>query len=201
DFTDRVASALSDKPHSGSNSCREAGGNGSSPAFVPPGTSGRAASKPWKVSYANGDFYEGEAYGPSNAQSVRHGLGVYTYSGGLGRYEGEFVDDEKQGRGTFFFENGDAYDGQWCGDEHHGRGVLVHWSPQEGVWVYEGEFRKGQRAGSGSLVSRGQGGLFGTWARGSLCRGVQLLHPGPGDLKAAVIGPGSDEGKGAEEQG
>ncbi|CAJ1424982.1 unnamed protein product [Effrenium voratum] len=116
-------------------------------------------SKPWKVSYANGDTYEGEATGPTPAQSVRHGYGVYSYSSG-GRYEGEFVEDRKQGWGSFFFENGDAYEGQWYCDHCHGRGVLVHWAPDQGILVYE-EASSGRvsAAAAGASCQRAAGSL------------------------------------------
>lgn len=145
------------------------------------------AGKSAKVPYPNGDHYEGQT--DSSAQGVRHGYGIYHYANGQGRYEGEFVDDEKHGRGSFFFDAGDAYDGQWCGNRQHGRGVSVHWSPSEGVWVYEGEFRRGQREGSGALIARGRGALCGTWTAGSLVRGVELHMEGAdGGLRAAVVG-------------
>ncbi|CAK9076239.1 unnamed protein product [Durusdinium trenchii] len=142
--------------------------------------------RPWKVSYANGDTYEGEATGPTPAQCLRHGYGVYTYASG-GRYEGEFVEDRKQGWGSFFFENGDAYEGQWYADQMHGHGVLAHWAPTEGVLIYEGEFREGLRCGSGFLVVREGGGLFGTWEDGLLVQGVQLELPEPGHMAVTVI--------------
>eukprot|EP00434_Breviolum_minutum_P004456 symbB.v1.2.003927.t1/scaffold210.1/size302740/18 len=143
-------------------------------------------SRPWKVSYANGDTYEGEAIGPTPAQCLRHGYGVYTYSGG-GRYEGEFVEDRKQGQGSFFFENGDAYEGQWYLDQMHGHGVLAHWAPEEGVVVYEGEFYEGRRSGSGRLMVREGGGLFGTWEDGLLVQGVELDFPEPAQMAVIVI--------------
>lgn len=149
-------------------------------------TSKEKGSRPWKVSYANGDTYEGEAIGPTPAQCLRHGYGVYTYSGG-GRYEGEFVEDRKQGWGSFFFENGDAYEGQWYFDQMHGHGVLAHWAPDQGVLVYEGEFRSGQRSGSGRLMVREGGGLFGSWEDGLLVHGVELEFPEPEEMAVRVL--------------
>lgn len=59
-----------------------------------------AATKSVKVSYSNGDTYEGQVY--DLEQNTRHGYGIYSYADGQGRYEGEFVDDEKHGRGSVF---------------------------------------------------------------------------------------------------
>lgn len=129
-------------------------------------------TKSVKVSYPNGDRYQGETAG--SRETLRHGGGVYHYGGGHGHYEGEWVDDEKHGCGTFFFEDGDVFDGQWCNDRQHGRGHTAHWSPEAGVWVYSGEFREGRRHGSGELIARERGGLFGAWESGTLQRGVEL---------------------------
>eukprot|EP00438_Fugacium_kawagutii_P027227 Skav214320 [mRNA] locus=scaffold86:29056:31040:+ [translate_table: standard] len=54
-------------------------------------------------------------------------------------------------------------EGQWYFDQMHGHGVLAHWAPDQGVLVYEGEFRDGHRSGSGRLIARDGGGLFGNW--------------------------------------
>ncbi|CAK0870371.1 unnamed protein product, partial [Prorocentrum cordatum] len=141
-----------------------------------------------RVSYPNGDRYEGETCGTPRA--TRHGYGVYHYRSGRGRYEGESVDGEKHGHGILFFGDGDVY---WRSDRQHGHGVHVHWAPQAGVWVYEGEFRGGQREGSGALVLRERGALLGTWAGGALARGVQVMPPPeaeaePGEVGAWAIG-------------
>ena len=80
------------------------------------------------------------------------------------------------------------YQGQWwCGREH-GQGVSVHWSPEGGVWVYIGEYRDGQRDGSGGLVARERGSLLGALRAGRLCRGVELLRTARGGLEVAVLG-------------
>lgn len=151
-----------------------------------------AITKSSKVSYSNGDKYEGQTEGPQ--QNLRQGFGIYSYADGKGRYEGEFVDDEKHGRGGYFFDEGDAYVGQWCSNQQHGRGVSVHWSPAEGVWVYKGDFRNGRRHGSGILHARDTGALCGSWVGGSLARGVELrTESGEGTLRVSVHGSPPEE--------
>lgn len=145
-----------------------------------------AVTKSVKVSYPNGDFYEGQVL--DAAQQIRHGHGIYHYAKGKGRYEGEFVNGEKCGRGSFFFTDGDSYDGQWFGNRQHGHGVSVHWSPATGVWVYEGEFRAGQRAGSGTLLARERGALCGHWVDGRLQRGVEMRPAEGGSIYVAAVG-------------
>jgi len=161
----------------------------------------RSGSKAGNISYANGDNYEGETLG--GAQLTRHGSGIYQFrdSGGQARYEGEYLNDERHGRGTLFYESGDVYDGQWCNHEQHGHGVDVHWSPDAGIWTYVGEFCKGQRSGSGVLTARERGALFGTWDAGSLTRGAELqatrLGPRVSLVDAGTTGTGDAGATGA----
>lgn len=161
----------------------------------------RSSTKASNIAYANGDTYEGETSG--GAMPARHGAGTYHFdpSGGHGRYEGEYLDDERHGHGTLFFESGDVYDGQWCYNDQHGRGVDVHWSPDAGIWTYVGEFCRGQRAGCGALIARERGALFGTWTAGSLTKGVELLNtrlgPRVSVVDAGISGSGTDDAAGA----
>lgn len=41
-----------------------------------------------------------------------HGKGVFTWSDGR-RYEGEYIEDKKQGHGVFFWPDGRKYIGDW----------------------------------------------------------------------------------------
>ena len=53
-----------------------------------------------KVSYSNGDIYEGEL-----EDGKRHGRGRYEYNTG-DIYEGDYANDEACGSGTFTFASG-----------------------------------------------------------------------------------------------
>jgi len=41
-----------------------------------------------------------------------HGFGVFTWKDGR-RYEGEYVEDKKEGKGTFSWPDGKKYIGGW----------------------------------------------------------------------------------------
>lgn len=144
-----------------------------------------AGSKAVKLTYPNGDHYHGEA-----CAGTRHGYGVYQHGDQTGRYEGEYVDNEKYGSGACFFADGDIYDGQWCRDKQHGRGAMVHWSPEAGVWVYEGEFCDGQRSGSGALLARERGALIGSWSGGGLQAGVEFRFQADAHSPAEILAIG-----------
>ena len=39
------------------------------------------------------------------------------------KYEGEYQNDLKHGRGKYTYPNGDVYDGEWSEGKRHGKGV------------------------------------------------------------------------------
>jgi hypothetical protein len=64
--------------------------------------------------------------------------GVFIGASG-GTYDGEFVDDTFQGRGTYKWPDGSVYAGQWSHSKMHGKGEYVSY---DGV-RWEGEFYNG----------------------------------------------------------
>lgn len=63
------------------------------------------------------------------------GYGVYIYPSG-GRYEGEFLKANPNGKGKLLFPNGDLYVGQWVNSYRQGTGILYMHNGDE----YEGGF-------------------------------------------------------------
>ena len=69
-------------------------------------------------------------------------------------YEGEFVDGQREGRGTLFYVNGDRYTGEFNNGLFEGFG-LYSYAPfvEKGKVIrsrrYEGFYLKGQRHGHG----------------------------------------------------
>ena len=64
---------------------------------------------------------------------------------GGGTYSGEMCLGVQEGRGTFFYPNGDWYDGEWLSGYRHGRGT---WKTPKGV-EYEGEWDNDRKQGLG----------------------------------------------------
>jgi Ca2+-binding EF-hand superfamily protein len=65
-----------------------------------------------------------------DAQTFEHGLpegvAVMIFSNGTNyRYEGEFLQGRRHGKGSVFYENGDVFVGTWDGGKRHGRGVTT----------------------------------------------------------------------------
>ncbi len=54
-----------------------------------------------------------------------HGRGIFYYANGS-KYKGDWVNDKKQGWGTYDWQDGSRYEGQWNGDYMHGQGVFYY---------------------------------------------------------------------------
>jgi hypothetical protein len=85
--------------------------------------------------------YEGEF-----KNDRKNGKGTLTYESGS-IYEGEFVDDQRTGKGVLYYANGNRYEGDFVDDQIVGKGVLYYASGNK----YEGEWKNGKPDGKGVL--------------------------------------------------
>ena len=91
------------------------------------------AAAPVAMVYSNGDKYDGEW-----KDGQRHGRGTMTdYDGSI--YTGEFKDGYLHGQGTMVDEDGTKYVGEWKNDEEHGQGTMTYLNGSQFV----GEFQDG----------------------------------------------------------
>ena len=60
-------------------------------------------------------------------------------------YTGQWLDNQKHGKGVMIWENGDKYEGQWRDGKISGRGKCWYRNGN----IYEGEWEDGQRHGKG----------------------------------------------------
>lgn len=67
--------------------------------------------------YAGGDRYEGQFI-----DDVREGWGSYTWAEGC-KYAGEWKNAEMDGRGDRTYENGDRFVGDFAHNQAHGKGI------------------------------------------------------------------------------
>jgi serine/threonine protein kinase len=65
----------------------------------------------------------------------------------LTRYEGETNNGVKEGKGKYFFDNGDIYDGEWKKGKIEGKGIYYYKNGNK----YEGEWINGKKEGKGIL--------------------------------------------------
>ena len=92
------------------------------------------------ITYDNGDKYDGEF-----VDNVKEGRGVYYYGNG-DKYEGEFFDDVKDGFGIYYYKNGERYEGDFKNDKKDGHGIYYYLDGDR----YEGEFKEGFAEGRGT---------------------------------------------------
>ena len=53
----------------------------------------------------------------------KHGKGIEYYKNGTVKYEGEYINDKYEGKGKYFYENGDFYIGEFLDNMSHGKGI------------------------------------------------------------------------------
>lgn len=127
----------------------------------------------------NGDVYTGQL-----KDGMRHGFGDCTYPN-IGWYCGEFLLDEQNGKGQFYFDNGDKFEGvfrndqmedgsfrfcnndlyvgKWQNGQFHGGGV--YHSCVNRI-VYNGQYNKGKLNGPVIINYIGRGSFTGTFQDG-----------------------------------
>mmetsp|Transcript_10531 Transcript_10531/g.28830 ORF Transcript_10531/g.28830 Transcript_10531/m.28830 type:complete len:247 (+) Transcript_10531:170-910(+) len=74
---------------------------------------------------------------------------VYWTSGE--RYQGEWFDNKRQGKGTVIYKNNDKYEGEWAYGLRHGLGTL--WIYKNGKYIvrYNGEWSEDAPTGHGTV--------------------------------------------------
>ena len=68
-----------------------------------------------------------------------YGKGLFTWPDGRW-YEGDYLDDKKEGFGTFLWPDGRKYEGNWKDGKQHGKGVYIGQDISK-----EGEWQNGKR--------------------------------------------------------
>ena len=99
------------------------------------------------MTMSNGDTYQGEFH-----KDVYHGYGIFQWSPFYDddenyfvgkRYEGEWSDGKKTGRGVFILGDGGVYSGMFLNNFYHGQGMLKLANGD----VIKGEFSRGRASG------------------------------------------------------
>lgn len=107
-----------------------------------------------RIEFTKDEYYEGQFKELPDKSRVLHGPGEHVAK--TFRYKGEFVDNKKQGRGEYVWENGDKYDGDWVADTQSGNGK---WA-----WVsgdrYQGQVKDSIIVGEGEYFFAKSGDSF-----------------------------------------
>lgn len=65
------------------------------------------------------------------------------------KYEGSWVDDQRNGHGIYRFANGDTYEGDWYEHKKHGYGIYTYAATGTS---YRGMWEAGKKKGPGEIV-------------------------------------------------
>ena len=87
----------------------------------------------------NNEFYVGD---------LENGKVAIYYSDGKLKYEGDRVDGNFEGKGTYYYKNGNKYEGEWKKGLKHGKGIL-YYDYEAKNKRYEGNYIKGEFEGKG----------------------------------------------------
>lgn len=99
-----------------------------------------------KITFPNNDNYEGGwILGLATGKGVMIG---HDFNGKSYKYEGDFVNFQMQGQGTFFYANGDSYSGEFQRNLFHGHGIYK-WKNGDS---FKGVWDKGLRNGQGKFL-------------------------------------------------
>jgi hypothetical protein len=82
--------------------------------------------------------------------------GIYTWESG-NKYEGEWKNNKRHGKGTLYFKDGDIYVGEYKDGKRNGQGVYT-W--KEDGSKYVGEYKDGKRNGQGVYTWKEDGSKY-----------------------------------------
>ena len=97
------------------------------------------------------NFYNenGEKYIGEMINGYKNGKGVIYYDINcqerIKGYEGEFKNDQPEGKGAMYWKNGDKYEGDWKKGMSDGKGIYYHNNGDR----YEGDYKKDKLSGKG----------------------------------------------------
>jgi len=137
-----------------------------------------------EVTFADGAIYRGGMRGTN-----LHGKGEYVSK--AFKYEGEFSDGLKQGRGVYVWDNGDRYDGRFANDRPDGSGKY-HFANGDS---YEGEVKAGVIVGRGTYSTK-EGDVFEGSFQGGKPHGVGIYRFASGDRYEGEMDQGRLQGRG-----
>jgi radial spoke head protein 1 len=118
---------------------------------------------------ATATFENGDTYVGMYKDQKRNGAGVYTYTSKNMKYEGEYLENKKEGHGRMTYQDGGIFEGGWKDNERHGMGTYFYPNGDS----YSGEWKNGKKNGIGKYVFADNGStMSGTWVANRCVSGV-----------------------------
>ena len=90
--------------------------------------------------YENGEYYIGQSL-----NGKKHGKGIIFDMYGNVKYDGDFSNGEKEGKGKYIYKDGKIYEGEWVKGKKNGKGIIYN---KDGSILYEGDFVNDKREGN-----------------------------------------------------
>ena len=113
-----------------------------------------------QIKYKNGKYIGQVLNGKAE------GKGIYYYNNG-DKYEGDFRNDKKEGKGILYHNNGDRYEGDFRNGIIEGKGIYYYSNvPWKGD-RYEGDFRNNKREGQGIYYFNNGDRMMGDYSNGN----------------------------------
>ncbi|KRX10994.1 Protein kinase-like domain [Pseudocohnilembus persalinus] len=107
-----------------------------------------------KLDFGNGDLYEGEIL-----DNMRNGYGKQIWKNGA-VYEGNWLNNNKHGQGIYKNKEGDYYEGSWFKNKKQGHGILI--SKRNDIF-YEGSWVNDMQHGYGKYKNQNGEIYEGNW--------------------------------------
>ncbi|KAI8809478.1 hypothetical protein BJ742DRAFT_805239 [Cladochytrium replicatum] len=93
---------------------------------------------------------------------MRHGKGTFYYADGS-YYDGRWEDDMREGWGKMYYPDGTVYEGEWHKEKRHGEGILIYTNGDR----YEGTWLDDRKEGPGRFIFKSKRQMYeGEWAMG-----------------------------------
>jgi len=120
--------------------------------------------------------HQAESYSGEWLYNERHGKGERTWHDGQ-VYNGHWVHDEMEGKGSYRWPGGSKYNGEFQDGKRHGTGVQM-WpiAGGGGVMQYDGEWKLDRRSGVGILAYPDGRSFEGQWALGRVAGRGKLTY-------------------------
>lgn len=123
----------------------------------------------------DGNIYEGEI-----KNNKMNGFGIMTYktSYNLVKYEGDWKDDKKSGKGTLIFKSGSIYEGDWTNNKREGHGVMNYFKQNKYI-TYVGDWKGDKKNGQGTMIYSNGDVYEGNWDNNKMCgQGIMTYYGG-----------------------
>lgn len=141
------------------------------------------------LEFRDGAKYVGDYKEDKDKNQILHGTGEYISQ--AFRYNGEFKDGKKQGKGVYVWANGDKFEGDFANDQVSGKG---RWQFASGD-VYTGDVLNAVMVGKGVLVAKNGDRYEGLFADGKP-NGLGVYVFANGDKFEGSMVAGKMSGKG-----